>query len=502
MPDSILKLTSLRKAFPGVLALDSVDFDLRRGEIHAVVGKNGAGKSTLISIISGSSIADGGSLEFDGEAVDVHRLRSLPIATVYQESAVFPNRTVTQNAFAGNEREIGRGAAGRAAAEARTEELLAAFGLRVRASDLVATLSPVEQKVVAIIRALVRKSKVLILDEPTAVLSLAETERLFTLLRALRHTGLGIIYISHRLDEIFQIADRVTVLRDGRVAYAGEMAALDMQRLVGEIVGPDVATSVAEARPADAVERKEVPARFEARGLRHAGGRFDNISLKVWPGEIVGLAGLIGAGKTEIGKSIFGAEKTSGGDMLLDDVAIDPGSPAEAIRRGIVYVTEDRKHEGLFGDMTIAQNVCAPLLAKLADGAGMIDRNQIRTRAMEAMRTYRIKATSPDQIVATLSGGNQQKVLMARWLQMNPKLLIVDEPTVGVDVSARQEIYRLIRRIAESGAAVIFASCDLKELLDNTDRIVTLYRGRMTGSYVTAQASESLLVQAVSGLAA
>ena len=502
MTKSLVKITGLRKAFPGVLALDGVNFDLQEGEVHAVVGKNGAGKSTLISIMSGASQADSGVLEFDGEVMNIADLHGLPIATVYQESAVFPNLSVAQNIFAGREASLGQGRKGRAAARARVIELLTKFRLRCKPEDLVATLSPVEHKVIAIIRAVLLSSRILILDEPTAVLSVTDTGRLFELLREMRTTELSVIYISHRLEEIFQIADRVTVLRDGRVTYSGDLVSMDLAQLVGEIVGSEsqVGTAASTEEIKLRVEQGEPP-RFEARSISHADGRFENVSIAVQRGEIVGLAGLVGAGKTEIGKAIFGAEALRFGELYLDGTRITVDSPASAIRQGIIYVTEDRKHEGLFGDMTIAANICAPILRRLSGRLGLLNQPAMASLVQRALLTYRVKATGINQIVATLSGGNQQKVLLARWLQLAPRVLIVDEPTVGVDVSAREEIYRLIRSIAKGGAAVIFASSDLNELLDNTDRILTLNKGRLNGSYSAASASEQKLLEAVSGLA-
>lgn len=479
-----------------------MDFDLRQGEIHAVVGKNGAGKSTLISIISGTLFPDKGSIEFEGHPVGFNELGNLPVATVHQEIAAFPNLTVAQNIFAGNEPRTRWGGVDRYEEHSRATRLIRTFGLSVEPGDAVAILSPVEQKIVAIMRAFEKSSRILILDEPTAVLSLAETERMFELLAQVRANNLSIIYISHRLEEIFQIADRVTVLRDGRAVHVSDLKSIDLRQLVTEIVGDAAERRSQDGMPgADrAPEFSASAPRFEARSITHAGGRFSAISIVVRRGEILGMAGLVGAGKTEFGKAVFGIEKLLSGEFLLDGSSVEIASPADAIRRGVIYVTEDRKREGLFSDMTIANNVCAPILDQLENRFHVLSEKVMNDRARQALEGYHLKATGVDQIVATLSGGNQQKVLLARWLQLKPKVLIVDEPTIGVDVSAREEIYRLLRRIAYSGTAVIFISCEFKELLQNTDRIVTIYKGRITGSYTAADTTEQQLLEAASGL--
>ena len=501
MSAPLFQFKGLKKAFPGILALDDVEFELRSGEIHAVVGKNGAGKSTLISIISGILVPDAGTLFLDGEPLPIDRLDLLKVATVFQESTTFPNLTIAENIFAGNEPCSSLHRVDRAAENRRAKEHLLQFGLDVDPRAVISELSPAEQKVVEIIRCFEKECRILILDEPTAALSLTETDRLFELLAQAKRSGMAIIYISHRLEEIFQIADRVTVLRDGRVTLASPISSLDLPRLIAEIVGRE-AEAVAEVvatRGAEGDQFTERPIRFEARRLSHAGGRFKDVSMIVRQGEIVGLGGLVGAGKTEFGKAIFGAERLAAGELLLDGNVVTTPTPGAAIEMGIVYVTEDRKHEGLFVDMTIADNLCAPLLGRFADRWQMLRRGPMIRAAEKAAQDVRVKATGTDQIVATLSGGNQQKVLLGRWLQLGPKLLIVDEPTVGVDVSAREEIYRLLRARAEAGTAIIFISSELKELIQNTDRIVAMHEGHFTGSFLSHSVGEPELMVAIAG---
>ncbi len=491
--EPLLGVTGIRKAFPGVLALDDVDFDLKRGEIHAVLGKNGAGKSTLIQIIAGILVADAGEVRLEGGALPLGDLSALNVATVFQESTIFPNLTIAENIFAGNEPSRDR----RAGRRQLAAEHLARFGIAADPDAAITILSPAERKVIEIIRALERDCRILILDEPTATLSLNETSRLFELLRQAKAGGLAIIYISHRLEEIFQVADRVTVLRDGRVTRVSDVEDLDLEGLVAEIVGH----GEKEAPVSAAVTRRDAtaPVRLEIRGLTDGAGRFRDLSLEIRAGEIVGIGGLIGVGKTEFARAIFGAEPVAHGTILLDGAVVAPRSPAEAIGHGIVYVTEDRKHEGLFLDMTIEDNLCAPILRRFAGGWQMLSGRAMAAAARAAAAAVRVKATGVDQIVATLSGGNQQKVLIGRWLQLDPKVLIVDEPTVGVDVSAREEIYRLIQARADAGTAVLFISSELKELIENCDRIVAMHGGRIVSAFDAGAVSEQELMIAVAG---
>jgi ribose transport system ATP-binding protein len=483
----VLTASGVSKAFAGARALDRVDFDVRRGEVHALVGENGAGKSTLIRILSGATRADAGQITLDGAAFvagDPLAVRNAGISTVYQEFTLVRELTVAENIFLG--REAGRFLLNRSAMEAAARSHLDALGFRFPATAPVGDLSVAHQQIVEIARALAIDAKVLILDEPTATLSPADVERLFIGLRALAGRGLGIVYTSHRLDEIFAIADRVTVLRDGRRVLSADANALDRAALIRAMVGRDIeeefpsrtAIAKSEGRPAAPV--------LEVRSLA-APPRFFNVSFSVQPGEIVALAGLVGAGRTSAALAIVGALRAHG-EVRLNGVGVRFGSPAEAIRAGVVYVTEDRKARGVFPLMSTAANITITSLSAFSR-AGLVSRARERAAAADAARRFDVRAAHLDQPAATLSGGNQQKALLARFLTKPRGVAILDEPTRGIDVGSRAEIYGLIARLAEAGAGILMISSDLTEVLGMADRIVVMRDGRTTGELTRAEAT-------------
>jgi ABC-type sugar transport system ATPase subunit len=499
MNPALLELKAVTKAFPGVIALDEVDFALRAGEIHAVVGKNGAGKSTLISIISGIYQPDRGEVYFEDQKVPFHSLRTLPTATVYQESALFQSLSIADNICCGEEPTSVLAFLDDKEKNRQTREYLQMFDLRLEPGLLVAQLSPAEQKVVEILRAIRRNCRVLILDEPTATLTGKETNRLFELLKKFLAANIGIIYISHRLEEIFQIADRVSVLRDGRLQACEEVKSLDLKQLVALMVGKQAESLEKEAAGGRADAESAAPIlRLEA--LSHAYGRFRDVSLSVGKGEILGLVGLVGAGKTELARTVFGLDRLESGTIFLNGSKLAISGPKDAIRHGILYVTESRKTDGLFLEMSLRDNVAAPVLSKISGAGGFLQSARMKAVADQAIAQFDVKTTGSDQVVNTLSGGNQQKVLLGIWLQLEPKVLIVDEPTVGIDVAAKAEIYRLLRRIAATGTAIILISSETKEILLNCDRILTMYKGRIVAEFLPDGASEKKIFEQISGI--
>ena len=492
-------MKNITKAFPGVIALDNVDFGLTVGEIHALLGKNGAGKSTLISIISGMYIPDGGDISYENRHVDYHHLHSLPVATVYQESTLFPNLSVADNIFGGDEPSGFLSLVKNKEKIQETKQLLELFQLDISPLTPSLQLSPAEQKVLEILRAIRKKCQILILDEPTAALTLQETNRLFELLKGIKKTKVGIIYISHRLEEIFQVADRVTVLRDGKLQGCKAIQEMDMPKLVVMMVGKQTELEEVQKRARVESKARGTP-RLEVKSLTHYFHKFRDISFSIAPGEILGIAGLVGAGKTELAKSIFGAEKVEQGEIVLDGKAVQIYQPQEAIEHGIVYVTESRKEEGLFLDMTIGENIASSALKEIAGSLGFIHETNLHKLAREAIDRFNIIAQGTNQVTNTLSGGNQQKVLLGIWLHLHPKVLIVDEPTTGIDVEAKTEIYKLLRTIAESGTAIILISAEIKEGLNNVDRIITMYNGQFTGEFMPAEVDENTVLEYISGL--
>jgi len=497
--DALLRLEGITKAFPGVIALQDVDFDVRSGEIHAVVGKNGAGKSTLISIISGIYPPDRGQVYFDDDKVPIHSLRSLPTATVYQESALFQNLSIADNICCGAEPTTVLSFLDDKQKLREAKEHLRMFDLDLDPALRIGQLSPAEQKVVEILRAIRRKCRILILDEPTATLTGKETARLFELLKRIGRADIGIIYISHRLEEIFQIAHRVTILRDGRLQASQQVSSLDMRQLVELMVGRQAESLEAQSSGGGAGV-PDAPQVLRLEGLTHAYGKFRGVNLSVRRGEILGLVGLVGAGKTELARSVFGLDRIEGGSVYLDGSRVAIRDPRGAIEHGIVYVTESRKSDGLFLEMSLRDNVSAPVLSDVSGPAGFLRGARIDEVARRAVARFDVKTTGTDQVVNTLSGGNQQKVLLGIWLQLEPKVLIVDEPTVGIDVAAKTEIYRLLRRIAQSGTSIILISSETKEILINCDRILTMYKGQINGEYLPAGLSEKKVFEQISGI--
>ncbi len=497
MLEPIVRMRGITKAFPGVIALKDVNFDLQPGEIHALIGKNGAGKSTLISILSGVSGIDEGEILFQGASIDSHHIQDLPVATVYQESTLFSNMNVADNIFCGDEPTTLLCAVNDKEKLKATDGLLDLFQMNISPATPMVQLSPAEQKVIEILRAIRKHCNILILDEPMATLTRRETEKLFGLLKKLKQTNVGIIYISHRLEEIFQIADRVTVIRDGELQGCVAIGDTSLDQLITMMVGRQTDLLKIVEKEAVNENRKDEPI-LTGKSLTHHFGKFRDASFRLYTKEILGVVGLVGAGKTELARALFGLEKIDGGMIILDGKPVRITSPKQAIDAGIVYVTENRKVDGLFLDMSLKANICAPRLNEISGFMGTVSAKKMKALSESAVAKFDIATTGLDQMANTLSGGNQQKVLLGIWLQLKPKVLIVDEPTVGIDVSAKADVFALLRSIADQGTAVMLISSEIKEIMNNADRIISMYDGRITGSFTPSNTKESEILERIS----
>jgi ABC-type sugar transport system ATPase subunit len=499
----LLAMTGIGKRFPGVRALEDVQLEVRSGEVHAVVGENGAGKSTLMHILAGVHQPDAGAIEFAGrqgvEIADEQAAQRLGIAIVYQERSLFEALTVAENIYAG--RQPARfGWIDRRKMHHDARRLLARVGLAARPDLPLDELSPAEQQLVEIAKALSLDAKLIIFDEPTAALTEAETRTLFSVINTLRSAGTAVIYISHRLEEIFAIADRVTVLKDGRWQGTLPVAEATPEELIRRMVGRELLTAPQRRAQPDSSR----PPALEVRQLSDdasagAGAVLRGVSFQVRAGEVVALAGLAGAGRTETALSVFGARLFGSGQVLIDGRLVRIRHVWEAIAAGIGYLPEDRKRSGLFLDMSIAQNVAAAGLRRF--GSVVTSMGGMRSAAEEYRRGLNIACRNVQQQVRNLSGGNQQKVLLAKWLLVEPRVLIVDEPTRGVDVGAKVEVHRLLVELAERGAAVLVISSDLVEVLTLGERILVMAQGRIAGELDRAEATEERIVHLASGTA-
>lgn len=472
-------MRNIRKSFPGVLALDGVGLEVGEAEVHALVGQNGAGKSTLIKILTGAYRRDSGSTVFAGQPADFptpQAAQNAGISTIYQEVNLVPLRSVAENIFLGREpRRMGlldwRGM------NAEASRILSGFDIHIDVSETLSSYNIAVQQMVAIARAVSVRAKLVVMDEPTSSLDSGEVEVLFRVIRQLKGRGVSVIFITHRLDELYQVCDRVTILRDGRTVYAGEMGSLGKLELVARMIGKNLGEVRSEGQTAFA-ERGE--ARFkpllEANNLGRK-PRIRDVSLKVGAGQIVGMAGLLGAGRTETARMIFGADSTEKGSMKFAGREVQFKSPRDAIAAGIGFCSEDRKIEGIIPQMSVRENLTLALLPRLS-AAGVVDKARQEKIVDEFIEKLGIKTAGPDQPIRELSGGNQQKVLLARWLCMNPKLLILDEPTRGIDVGAKGEIQKLIDELAEEGLGVLMISSEIEELSEGCDGVVVLRDGQ------------------------
>ncbi|MBL8153801.1 MAG: sugar ABC transporter ATP-binding protein [Anaerolineae bacterium] len=485
-----LTVEHVSKAFPGVQALDDVSLSVLGGEIHALVGENGAGKSTLMHIIAGVYTADAGQMTLDGAAyapVDEKAAQSTGVAIVFQEGSLFPSLSIAENIFAGRQPVNRFGMVNNAEMGQQTQRLLDQLDVNLTPATLVSELSPGQRQLVEIAKALSQQVRLLILDEPTSSLTLSEARHLFKILRQLATQGVGIIYVSHRLGEVFEIADRVTVLRDGRVTGMRTIKETTADEIIHLEVGrtlsftPDPTRTAADAAVVLEVEDLSAPP------VKHA-------SIQVRAGEIVCLAGLVGAGRTELVEAIFGIRERTGGRMRVNGAAYAPLHSLDAMHVGVGMVPEDRRQAGLFMEMAIHANIASANLEMLSPN-GMIDERALQKLAAESIDRLRIATPDAQRQVVYLSGGNQQKVLLARWLARKPTLLIVDEPTRGVDVGAKADVYALLRELAKQGVALLVVSSDLPEVLSLAHRIIVMAEGMTVGELDPLQTNEVAILQ-------
>ena len=485
----MLEARGIVKRYPGVVALDGVDFSVGPGEVVALLGENGAGKSTVIKTLGGLQQPDEGEILLDGKPVKIANAAEatkLGIGVIHQELNNLDNLDVAGNVFLGREPQR-FGLLDRRTMEAGTREHLKALGLDVEPSAPLNGLSIAPQQLVEIAKALSLRAKYLIMDEPTSSLTAGETSRLLEVVADLRVKGVGIVYVSHRLDEVKVCADRAVVFRDGKNAGALAREDLTTENMVRLMVGRDVAREV--GRPYEAREPRLV-----VRGLRTKRFPQYEIDFEVGRGEIVGMSGLVGAGRTEVAQSIFGVHPRTAGTVTIDGTEVPSGSPRAAIRRGLYLAPEDRRHEGVLTTMTVRENVTLPAMERYSS-LGLISRPK-ETAVAETMKDrLRIKAPTIESAVRGLSGGNQQKVVLAKWLSLDPKVLIFDEPTRGIDIGARAEIYALMRELAAAGAAILMISSDMEEVLGLSDRIAVMREGRLTGVLTRDEASEEVVMR-------
>ena len=488
-----VELRGISKRFGATAALSDVSMDLRAGEIHALVGENGAGKSTLVKILAGVHVPDAGTILLDGvptRIADPAAARAHRVAVVHQEPRLFPDLSVAENVFLadppkGRLGEISWREMRRAAAK-----LFEQLDVRLDVGAPVRGLSMADQQLIEIAKALSVDAKVLILDEPTASLSAHEVERLFTIVRRTRDSGVAVLFVSHRLDEVFRLSDRATVFRDGRHVITAATRDLTTADLVRHMVG----RAVALFPKAEAAIGKIL---LEVRGLTRA-GEFHDVSFTVRSGEILGLAGLVGAGRTEIARVLFGISRPTAGEVLLDNRPVHFGTPSAALRAGIAYVPEDRHQDGLVLDFSISDNITLPILARLFPRLFVRGATE-RTLAQGYTDQLRVRMTGVDQLAQALSGGNQQKVVIAKWLATKPRVLILDEPTRGVDIGAKVEVHRIVSDLAASGLGIILISSDLPEVLAMSDRILVLHEGRVTAEIARSDATEERVMFAATG---
>lgn len=491
----LLKLTGITKSFAGVQALRGVSFELRPGEVHALVGENGAGKSTLVKVISGAHRPDSGEVVINGQTIahnDPTRARALGVAVIYQQPALFPDLTVAENIALRLERGNPWRRINWKARRARAKELLERVGAPISPDATVRQLTMPQQQLVEIASALGADAKILILDEPTSSLSDREVENLFRVIRSLREQGVGMIYISHRLEELPQIADRVTVLRDGSYVGTRPMSEVDRAEMIRLMVG----------RSLDAVFPKiEVPHGeivLETRQLSCRASKVSGVTLSVRAGEILGLAGLVGAGRTELARVLFGLTPADGGEIVLNGQAVQVDSPAKAVALGVAYVPEDRRRHGVILEMPVSANATLAVLRDVSR-MGLIDFARENQMAREHVQRLGIKTPSIHSPAGNLSGGNQQKVALARWLGTGPKVIILDEPTQGVDVGAKAEIHKLMGELAQKGMAIIMISSELPEVLGMSDRIAVMHGGRVVGVLDRKQATQEKVLELALG---
>ncbi len=493
-PEPIVELSGIAKHFGGVQALRGVDFRLFPGEVHALVGENGAGKSTLVKILAGIHRPDAGGVKVGGEVVELRspiQAQALGIAVVQQEPMLFPDLDVAENVFMGRHPRDRFGRVDWKRMHREVNQLLASLDVSLSSHTPLQGLSVAEQQLVEIAKALSMQARVLVLDEPTAALSAHEVEELFAIVKQLRERGVAILFVSHRLEEVFKIADRLTVFRDGAHIITAPVSEMNTEEIIKHMVGRELSNLF----PKSEAEIGEVV--LEVRHLTRA-GVFADVSFQLRRGEILGLAGLVGAGRTEVARVLFGIDRAESGEIWLKGKKVRIRSPQHAMDNGIAYVPEDRHQQGLVMNFSIAANVTLPILQQVSR-LGLIYPRREQKIAAEYSRQLRVRSTGVEQLVNTLSGGNQQKVVLSKWLATNPSVLILDEPTRGIDVGAKAEVHRIISDLAGSGLAIILISSELPEVLAMADQVIVLHEGRVTGAFARSEATQERVMFAATG---
>lgn len=491
----LLEMKGISKSFPGVKVLSEVQLNVKGGELVALMGENGAGKSTLMKILGGIYERDAGTIIVKGKAQEKMTpdiAASLGIAIIHQEMNLIPHLSVMENIFLGREYTYGKsGFVNWPKMRRETRRWLEQLAIRLDPDTPVGELSVGQQQMIEIVKALSMQADILVLDEPTAALTNREIDALFEMIASLKQKGVGMIYISHRMEEIFQVSDRITVLRDGQYVDTVETAQTNLDQLVKMMVGREITDRFPKAK----VQWGEERLRVESLSVK---GKLSNLSFSVRSGEIVGVAGLMGAGRTEMVKALFGLEKVREGQIFVDGQPIRVTRPSDAISAGIALVTEDRKEEGLVLTLSVRENLSLPNLEKVSS-LGVMQPSRERSLSEDAISRLFIKTAGGEQIVGSLSGGNQQKVVIGKWLAAKPKILILDEPTRGVDIGAKKEIYDIMNRLAQDGVAILMISSELPEVLGMSDRVLVMHEGRIAGEFTREQATQESIMHAATG---
>mgnify|MGYP004483442641 FL=1 len=489
MNEVIVRMEHITKTFPGVKALDDVHFELRAGEVMALLGENGAGKSTLMKILSGVYTRDGGEMEIFGKSygdLTPKGAQALGVAIIHQELNMCRHLSIAENMFLGREKTR-LGTLSQREMETEASNALEELGIDLDPRQVVGELPVSKQQMVEIAKALSTNAKILIMDEPTSSLTSREIDDLFRIIRDLKAKGCGIVYISHRLEELQYIVDRVTIMRDGQFVTSGRFQDMTMDEIIANMVGREIKEKFPR------VQCKKGKCVFEARGL-NAGRMVRDVSFQLYEGEIVGFAGLMGAGRTETTRAIFGVDPKESGRLFLDGREVSIRSVEDAIRNGIVLAPEDRKKDGLCTKLSMRENIALPNLDIICDKAGVVRKRREEQMCNEAIANLRIKTAGLNSDAATLSGGNQQKVVVAKWLARNSRVVMFDEPTRGIDVAAKVEIYHLMNRLKQQGIAVMFVSSEMPEVMGIADRIIVMCDGRITGEIGSGEATQEKIL--------
>lgn len=493
----MLKMTNISKSFPGVKALEDVNLTAYGGEVTALMGENGAGKSTLMKILSGVYTKDSGTIEIDGEKVEIAGIKeaeALGVTIIHQELSVLPNLTVAENIFLGNEKTNKlTGRIEKKLLNERSKMFLEQIGCRIDPSTLVKNISVGEKQMIEIAKSLTKNSKIIIMDEPTTALTDVETKKLFEVIKSLKEKGIAVVYISHRMEEIFHICDKVVVLRDGRYVGEERIKEIDNDKLINMMVG----RKIEEQFPYK--EFKKTQTLLKIKNLSF-GDIVKDASLEVKGGEILGVAGLMGSGRTELAKTIFGEYKATSGEIYVEGKKVKIRNTKDAINNGICYLSEDRKKEGLVLGMSVGRNMTLSNIEKYENKLMRINQDAENKDVEEYIRKLKIKTPGSAQLIKNLSGGNQQKVILAKWLLLSPKVLIIDEPTRGIDVGAKKEIYELLNELKSMGKAIIMISSDLPEVLGISDRVLVMSEGKISGQLARGEANQESVMKLAVGI--